>query len=297
MNKNAIAKLNMYQAVQQVLKANTASINTLARLDTEVQNFNQMIARIEELNSSLSVSTKGITNNNTQLKLTMVETLCKLSRAAYVWAKDEKDIPLMTLFNVSKTDFTRLPDADCYAKANAVLTPIETNARNLVNLNIKPTDVTAARQLVNAFQISLGTTQSAVKNKKNMVAETNSLFKAADDSLAIITDLVVNVINVPAFTNILMATKVINEAAVRKTGVSIKVTDAASNNPITTAKAILEGSTKTDKADQQGICEILQMRAGQYTLRIEANGYITQTIQAIIEQGKITQLQVSLNKA
>ncbi|MES2381914.1 MAG: carboxypeptidase-like regulatory domain-containing protein [Bacteroidota bacterium] len=297
MNKNSIAKLNMYQAVQQVLKTNTASVNLLARLDTEVQHFNQILARIDELNSSLSVSTKGITNNNTQLKLTMTETLCKLARAAYVWAKDEKDIPLMTLFNVTKTDFTRLPDADCYAKANAVLTPIETNARNLVDLNIKPTDVTAARQLVNAFQTSLGTTQSAVKNKKNMVAETNSLFKAADASLAIITDLVVNAMNVPAFAGILIATKVINEAAVRKTGVSIKVTDAASNNPLTIAKAILEGSTKTDEADQQGICEITKMRAGQYTLRIEAGGYITQSVQATVEQGKITQLQVSLIKA
>lgn len=297
MNKNSIAKLNMYQAVQQVLKTNAASVNTLARLDTEVQTFNQIIARIEELNSNLSVSTKGITTNNTQLRFTMVETLYRLSRAAYVWAKDEKNIPLMTLFDVSKSDFTRLPDADCYAKANAVLTPIETNVRNLVDLNIKPTDVTAARQLVNAFQISLGTTQSAVKNKKNMVAETNNLFKAADDSLAIITDLVVNVINVPAFANILMATKVINEAAVRKTGVSIKVTDAATSSPVPNAKVFLEGSPKSNTADQQGTGQILQIRSGEYTLRIEASGYQSQRIQAVVEQGKITQLQVSLNKA
>lgn len=297
MNKNSIAKLNMYQAVQQVLKANTASVNTLARLDTEVQHFNQLVTQIVQLNSDLSVGTKGITNNNTQLKNAMIESICKLSRAAYVWAKDEKNIPLMTLFDVSKTDFTRLALADCYAKANAVLTPIETNARNLVILNIKPTAITAARQLVSAFQTSLGAAQSALKTNKSMIAETNALFKTADDSLAIITDLVVNTLDTPNFTNTLLATKVINEAAVRKTGMIIRVTDATNNSPITIAKTIVEGGTKTDTADQQGLCEILQMRPGQYTLSIQARGYITQSLQATVEQGKITQLQVSLNKA
>ncbi|MES2726275.1 MAG: carboxypeptidase regulatory-like domain-containing protein [Bacteroidota bacterium] len=297
MRKRLISKLNMYQAVQQVLKANTSTINKLARLNTEVQNFNQLVTHITELNTSLSVGTKGITNNNTHLKTTMIQAVCKLSRGAYVWAKDQKNIPLLTLFNVSKTNFIRLADTDCYAKANAVLTPIETNARSLVDLNIKPTDVTAARQLVNTFQTKLGTTQSALKNNKSILAQISTLFKSAQASLAIITDLVVNMLNEPAFAGKLLATKVINEAAVRKTGVSIKVTDEVSNSPIPNAKIFVEGSPKTDTAHQQGICQITKMRSGHYTLRIEAAGYITQSIQATVEQGKITQLQISLNKA
>ncbi|MES2656063.1 MAG: carboxypeptidase regulatory-like domain-containing protein [Bacteroidota bacterium] len=297
MRKRLISKLNMYQAVQQVLKANTSSINKLARLNTEVQNFNQLVTHITELNTSLSVGTKGITNNNTRLKTTMIQAVCKLSRGAYVWAKDQKNIPLLTLFNVSKTNFIRLADTDCYAKANAVLIPIETNARSLVDLNIKPTDVTDARQLVNTFQTSLGTTQSALKNNKSILAQISTLFKSAQASLAIITDLVVNILDEPAFAGKLLATKVINEAAVRKTGVSIKVTDAASNSPVPNAKVFVESSTKTNTANQQGICQITKMRSGHYTLRIEAGGYTTQSLQTTVEQGKITQLQVSLNQA
>ena len=127
--------------------------------------------------------------------------------------------------------------------------------------------------------------------------QTNELFAKADVSLVIINDLVVNALDEPAFANAFMATKVINDAAVRSTGVSIAVTNAATNEPITSAWAYVEGKDKKDDADQDGICELYKMRPGIYTIRIEAEGYQTQTLTATIEQGKITELEISLNKS
>lgn len=298
MKKTLISKLNMYQAVQQVLKANNGLTKGFGRLNTEVLNFEQTIARINELNTNLSTGTTGITNGNTQLEQNMVEAVCKLARVALVWAKDQKNSSLINLFDVTKSDFIRAADAECYAKANALLTQIEANNKVLgTEVNIKATAITAARQLVNQYQASLGTTQSAVKANKGMNAETKELFAKADASLAIITDLVVNALDEPTFANAFMATKVINDAAVRKTGVTIAVADKETNEAITTAWAYVEGSDKKDDADQEGLCELYKMRPGTYNIRIEAAGYQTEKLTATVEQGKITELTINLNKA
>jgi hypothetical protein len=298
MKKTLISKLNMYQAVRQVLKANNGLTKGFSRLNTEVLNFEQTIARINELNTSLSTGTAGITNGNTQLEQNMVEAVCKLARVALVWAKDQKNSALINLFDVTKSDFIRVADTECYAKANALLTQIEANSKVLATeVNIQATAISAARQLVNYYQASLGTTQSAVKANKGMNAETKDLFAKADASLAIITDLVVNALDEPIFANAFMATKVINDAAVRKTGITIAVTNKETNEPITTAWAYVEGSDKKDDADQEGLCELYKMRPGTYTIRIEAEGYQTEKLTATVEQGKITELECSLNKA
>lgn len=297
MNKQQISKLNMYLAVQKTLQANQKSIDGFARLKTEVTRFNDYLSQINQINTDLSTGTKGITNGNTELERNMVEAVCKLSRAALVWAKDEKNSTLIKLFDVSKSDFIRLPDADCYAKANAVMSEIEANGKKLAVVNIKDSAITATRNLVNAYQASLGSTQSALKNNKSLNAETKSLFANADVSLNNISDLVVNALDDAAFANALMATKVINDAAVRSTGVTIAVTDAESNEPIKTAWAYVEGSDKKDDADQDGLCELYKMRAGNYTIRIEAEGYKTTKLNVTVEQGKITALETELAKS
>lgn len=298
MKKTLISKLNMYQAVQQVLKANTGLSKGFSRLDTEVLNFEQTIARINELNTSLSTGTAGITNGNTQLEQNMAEAVSKLARVALVWAKDQKNSSLINLFDVTKSDFTKVPDAECYAKANAIMTQIEANGKALINeVNMKTSAMNAARELVNQYQASLGTTQSAVKANKGMNAETKDLFAKADASLAIINDLVVNALDEPIFANAFLATKVINDAAVRRTGVTIAVTGKETNEALTNAWAYVEGTDKKDDADQDGVCEFYKMRPGTYIIRIEAPGYTTEKLTATIEQGKITELETSLNKA
>lgn len=297
MNKNQISKLNMYQAVQQLLKNNVGITGTFNRLKTEVLNFEQKVTRIIELNTSLIAGTSGLTNGNTQLEQTMVEALCKLSRLALVWAKDEKNAILMAQFDVTKTDFARLADADCYAKANAITTQLETNATALnTAINIKAADIANVRLLVNNYQASLGTTQSAIKTNKSLSSETKTLFTQADASLTIITDLVINGQDDANFTNALLATRTINDAAVRRTGVTIAVTDAETNEPVTIAWAYVKGIDKKDDADQEGICELYKMRPGIYNIRIEAKGYQTENLSATVEQSKITELAISLKK-
>lgn len=296
MNKQQIAKLNMYLAVQQTLALNKSVYASFSRLDAEVLKFNGLVARINELHTNLSNGTNGITNGNAQLEQSMVDALVKLARVALVWAKDTKNSTLDAVFDITKTDLMRLTDTERYAKANNILTQIEANAKALATVNIKQDAITIARQLVNDYQASLGTTQSAVKNNKGLNAETKTLFNEADASLIIISDLTVNALDEPTFANAFMATKVINDAAVRKTGVTIAVTSKETNEPITTAWAYVEGSDKKDDADQEGVCELYKMRPGTYTIRIEAEGYQTEKLTATIEQGKITELEISLNK-
>ncbi len=297
MNKQQIAKMNMYLAVQQTLALNKSVYENFSRLNAEVLKFNGLVTRINELHTNLSSGTNGITSGNAQLEQSMVDALVKLARVALVWAKDTKNLALITLFDITKTDLTRLTDAERYAKANNVIGQIETNYKAMGELNVLPTTINQARQLVNDYQASLGTTQSALKNNKGLNAETKTLFNEADASLVIISDLTVNATDEPTFANAFMATKVINDAAVRKTGVTIAVTNKETNEPITTAWAYVEGSDKKDDADQDGLCELYKMRPGTYTIRIEAEGYQTEKLTATIEQGKITELEISLKIA
>lgn len=297
MNKQQIAKMNMYLAVQQTLALNKSVYENFSRLNAEVLKFNGLVTRINELHTNLSSGTNGITSGNAQLEQSMVDALVKLARVALVWAKDTKNLALITLFDITKTDLTRLTDAERYAKANNVIGQIETNYKAMGELNVLPATINQARQLVNDYQASLGTTQSALKNNKGLNAETKTLFNEADASLIIISDLTVNATDEPTFANAFMATRVINDAAVRKTGVTIAVTNKETNEPITTAWAYVEGSDKKDDADQEGLCELYKLRPGTYTIRIEAEGYQTEKLTATVEQGKITELETNLNKA
>lgn len=298
MNKKLISKLNMYLAVQQTLQANQSVVTGFTRLNTEVVKFGDYINQINAINTSLSNGTYGITNSVSQLETEMILAVCKLSRTALVWAKDMKNMALIGLFDITKSDLNRLPDSECYAKVNAVLTEIEANKAALATaVNVEESSIVAARLLITNYQASLGSTQNAVKSNKNLNNETKNLFSAANESLNIITDLVVNAIDDQLFANALIANKNVNDSAVRKTGINITVIDSETLAPITTAIAYLEGSDKKDEADQEGICELYKLRTGNYIVRIAAIGYETASINALVEQGKITDLDLSLVKA
>jgi hypothetical protein len=296
MNKKQIAKLNMYLAVQQTLASNKGVYEKFSRLNEEVSKFNELVDKIDELNTSLSKGTGGVTKGNANTKQNMIDSVVKLARVALVWAKDNKNADLMALFDIHKTDFVG-NDADRYAKANKIMNEIGLIENDLGKLNVAPEDITKAKALVKAYKDTLGTTQSAVKANKSMNAEIENLFKDVDECLVNIGDLSVNAMNEPAFANAFVATKVINDAAVRRTGVTIAVTDSESQEPITTAWAYIEGSEKKDDADQEGLCELYKLRPGTYTIRIEAPGYKTEKLTATVEQGRITETEIGLSKA
>ena len=298
MNKKLISKLNMFLAVQQTLQANQTAITELPRLNTEVIQFGEYINQINALNTTLSTKTAGVTNTVSQIENEMITAVCKLSRIALVWAKDAKNISLVVLFDITKSDLNRLTDTECYAKSNAILSEIELNKVALAtSLNVQESSITNARLLLTNYHTSLGTTQNAIKNNKSLNNETLTLFVAANESLNIITDLVVNVIDDSLFINTFIANKNINDLAVRKTGVNITVIDANTQDAITNAWMYLEGYDKKDDADQDGMCELYKMRAGNYKIRIEALGYTNAILKANVEQGKITEMNVSLSKA
>ena len=297
MNKQQISKLNMYLAVQKALKAKQGVIEGFARLNTEVLNFEQQIGGINALNTALIAGTVGTTNSNTQLETDMVLAVCKLSRLALVWAKDSKNEVLIDLFDITRTDLQRMTDADCFAKANAVLLQIEANVRGLATVGVKAADITAARALVDSYGTSLGSTQSALKGNKVKNAETKALFAQADASLAIIGDLLINGLDDAELTSAFVATRVINDAAVRRTGIHVKVADGQTNEPIVKAVAYLEGTDKRDEADEEGVCEFYKLRMGNYVIKVEAVGYLGAKVSTGVEQGKITDLEVALVKA
>jgi len=296
MNKKNVSKLNMFLAVLKTLGAYLGLINSFARLKQEVDFFTAKIDAIIAINTQLSEGTKGITNTVSELETRMIDAVVKLGRSALTWAKDNNKEDLIALFDVVKTDLIAIPDANCYSKSDLILSKAEANELALVSYNIVKKQIEDARLLVDEYKDKIGTTQSAVKTNKSSNKELNGMFKDADKSLDKIIDLVVNNLADEKFSNDLIATKVINDAAVRSTGVQIHVTDADTNEPITIAWSYLEGTDKKDDADSNGVCEMYKLNAGKSIFRIEAPGFITDNIETNIEKGKIINLEIELHK-
>lgn len=297
MNKKNVSKLNMFLAVLKTLGAYIGLINSFARLKQEVDLFKAKIDAIININTQLSEGTKGITNTVSELESRMIEAVVKLGRSALTWAKDNNKKDLIEVFDVVKTDLSVIPDADCYSKSDLILSKVEANDAALVDYNILQKQIDDARLLVNEYKEKFGSTQSAVKNNKSSNKELKQLFKDTSESLDRIIDLVVNNLADEKFSNDLIASKVINDAAVRSTGVNILVTDADSDEPITTAWMYLEGTDKKDEADKDGMCEMYKLSPEINVFRIKAPDYITEKIEATVEQGKIITLEVELKKA
>jgi hypothetical protein len=297
MNKKNVSKLNMFLAVLKTLGAYVGLINSFARLKQEVDLFKAKIDAIIDINTQLSEGTKGITNTVSELESRMIEAVVKLGRSALTWAKDNNKVDLAEVFDVVKTDLSVIPDADCYSKSDLILSKVEANDASLVDYNIVKKQIDDARLLVNEYKGKIGNVQSAVKGNKNSNKELNKLFKETKESLDKIIDLVVNNLADEKFSNDLIAAKVINDAAVRSTGVNIMVTDEETDEPITTSWMYLEGSDKKDEADKDGMCELYKLSPERIFFRVEAPGYISEKIEATIEQGKIITLEVELKKA
>lgn len=297
MNKKNVSKLNMFLAVIKTLSRYLGLINSFARLKQEVDLFKAKIDAIIDINTQLSEGTKGITNTVSEFESKMIEAVVKLGRGALTWAKDNNKKDLIEVFDVVKTDLSVIPDADCYSKSDLILSKVEANENSLVDYNIVKKQIDDARLLVNEYKNKIGTVQSAVKNNKSSNKELNRLFKDASENLDKIMDLVVNNLADEKFSNDLIAAKVINDAAVRSTGVNIMVTDEETDEPITTSWMYLEGSDKKDEADKDGMCELYKLSPERNVFRVEAPGYISEKIEATMEQGKIITLEVELKKA
>lgn len=53
---------------------------------------------------------------------------------------------------------------------------------------------------------------------------------------------------------------------------------------------------KTDTSDIDGMAEIIKMKPGTYNMSVTIADYVTQTTKIVIENGKITELDVKMAK-
>jgi len=297
MNKKNVSKLNMFLAVLKTLGAYLGLINSFARLKKEVDLFKSKTDAIININTKLTEGTAGVTNTVSDIETRMIDAVVKLGRGSLTWAKDNNKIDLIEVFDVVKSDLSLITDAHCYSKSDLILSKVEANATELIDYNIVKKQIDDARLLVDEYKNKIGSIQSAVKTNKSSNKELKGLFKDADASLQKIMDLVLNNLADEKFSNDLIASKVINDAAVRSTGVNIMVTDADTDEPITNSWIYLEGTDKKDDADKDGMCELYKLSPERNVFRIEAPNYITEKIEANLEQGKIITLEVELKKA
>lgn len=298
MNKNQIAKVNMYDATKSVLGKNTTIINGFARLKKASDAFTAKVEEINVLNSSINTSSKGLSNTKSQVETDMVEAVIQCARGAYVWAKDTGNKSLETLFDIRKGDLLNKSDIECEVKTRLLLAEMDKNKVILADYGITRVKLDAAKALNDQFKSKQGTVQASIKTNKGVRLQMEQLFNAADEELKIIEDLIISGLlkSEPAFAAAFESVFVINDAAVRRTGLQVIIHDEESMKPITNAKAIIEGTNKADESDPDGICEFYKLSEGSYQLKVNAIGRKEENINVVVNRGKIAQVNVFMQQ-
>ena len=298
MNHYQIEKNSMYKklVVFFATPANSAIWATFARLVTEITNFVSLNNTLTAYIQQHHVETQGVTQTKNDAFLAMTTLLVNKAQKASVWAIDTNNDNMAHVFDVQKSTFLGVSETKAFAMVKNVRDALNANIASMANVQLTTADITALDAAIAAYQKTIGTTGVAQSHKSEGAQGIESVIHSIDKSLDIIDKLIVSsyASNHADMVNEYHLNRSIDKLPTHHNGISIHVTNAASNADIEGATIALNGKTTT--TDIEGLAEIIKIRPGIYNATISATGYAAQTIKVTIERGKVISLEVKLGK-
>ena len=301
------SRFSMYLTFKEYQAPYTTITNALPNYTANSTIFLNTILQIQAISEQQKMSKKGITVGKNSLKESLIVTAADYSRKLGAYAKFTNNATLEQEVKFTASKLKQVADTAVKDYAQIVYDRAQPIVASLATYGITAATQTALLAAITAYNASLGKPgagrSEGTKTTKQLVA----LFKTADTALANMDTAVeiVRLTQVSFYNGYKSARKVI-ETGVGRLSVKGMVTDANTGEPVkgVTVTFTLEGglakakgaSSKPDvvkKTADKGGFNIKSLPSGTYQVTLKKAGYADQVITVSVNDGEMTELNVS----
>ena len=176
-------KFTMYEAVSDLLDANTAKTASMPAFVTAFNSFKDAMAAISEKNIQKNTATTGRTATKNQKQTELIEAAVPVAGALYALGTATEDPRLQALGNVKKGYLSNLRDTELTDAVTNIKNLADGYSADLADYGITAAIISALDTKLTAYSSALGTKESSVSTRVAAGKVLEDLFDDADSIL------------------------------------------------------------------------------------------------------------------
>lgn len=297
MQKSQIDQYDMLLSVENHLNLNASLYAANAPL---IATKDLISSKISEMASQIAlqlVNPTGLTEQKNAVRTNLENQAFVLGAAccSYASANDNKD--LYNRCRYTKSDLVHFRDAEIVGICTNLHTDALANATALIPFGVTGTGLTDFQISITAFSNIMKLPTEAISKR---VAATERIAALLPEILNIVAtrldnDIVSMTATQPNFVTIYENVRLINNSPTTSLSLTITVLDEISNLPIPNVDLEIVGENITRKSSTRGYNTVLNLSAGNHSIKATHPNYITKTQDFTIVAGETTELVVLLH--
>ena len=297
MKRNQINELNMYEAVEQLLNANTSVWSSNVVVSNSIATFTSHVNAINANDTAQKTSSKGTTVSKNNARLGMAMVAIAVANAGKAYANDTGNVVLFDAMNHSKTEIVGATDTD----ADDICQNIHDNLLPYIGstaaYGATAVDLTNLQNLINTYSGLIGKPalqKSIVTNATITLVQhfsaINALLKKQLDPL-----MEQYKTSNAVFYNQYHGVREINDIGHRHTVTITGFIYDNTNHALAGATVHLAPSSSITKITKAtGQYKFTRLHTGAFTLTVTAPGFVSQTKNLTITENKTEHIDFTL---
>lgn len=305
------SRLSMYLTFKDYQAPYTAITSALPNYQANSTIFLNTIPQIQAIAEQQKMSKKGITDGKNSLKENLIVMASDYARKLGAYAKFTNNATLAQEVKFTESKLRQVADTAVKDYAQIVYDRAQPIVASLATYGITAATQTALASAITAYNASIGKPGAGRSEGTQITQQLVALFKTADTALANM-DAAVEIVRLSQvnFYNGYKAARKVIETGVGSLAVKALITDATTGEPLkgVTVSFSLDGSQLKAKATnnkpevvkktaEKGGFNIKSLLAGTYQVTLKKAGYADQVVSISVNDGELTELNVSLEKA
>jgi len=302
MNINQQSKLKMYMTTRIFLLSSPAITAKLPNFQEFLTALNDAILQIHSTSEKKKFNTKGVTDNKSKLRKSLIIATIDASAKIQAYAKYNRDLMLLSETKFTKTDLKDVPALELVDIARGLHSKIDANLDKLTEYELTAETQIVYMSTIDNYDESIPQPrQSQLKKKENTMLE-NQAFTSGDEALGNI-DTVVEIVRFSEpnfYTGYKNARKIVEQGS-GSLQVKGTIWDAQTTKPIPGAVLTFCLSGKSDVAVKKqtaakGGFMIKSLPEGIYNITVSKVGFKPQTVTTTVRRDQLCNVQVELEK-
>lgn len=183
MNDRQENKFTMYEAVTDLLDANTAKTSSITAFAAALTNLKDLMTSISEKNIQKGSVTAGKTTLKNQLQLDLIEEVVPIAAALFAYGSSVNDPHIKEIANVKKGALMNLRDTELMDKVTLIKDTADANIASLAAYGVDAANITAIDTKLASYNTALGGKESSFATKSAAGQVLSGLFDQADGIL------------------------------------------------------------------------------------------------------------------
>jgi len=305
-------RLSMYLTFKDYQAPHTSITDGLPNYLENSNIFLDTIPQIQSIWEQQKLSKKGVTNSKNQLKETLIVITADYARKLGAFAKFTNNAKLAQEVKFSEGKLRQVADTAVKNYGQIVYDLARPLVGSLTQYGITDETQAALADAITAYNDSIGKPGAERSEGTQITKQLATLFKTADTALENM-DAAVEIVRLTEvnFYNGYKSARKIIETGAGSLSVKGLVTDAQTGSPlkgVTVSFALDGGMAKTaakaanepeivKKTAEKGGFNIKSLAAGTYQVTSKKAGYADQVATISVNDGEMTELKISLEKA